>query len=186
MYEEKTWRTHMHLRCIILENSVSSALKRWKKVVQQCGRVKKSWLVNGFFRVRNDDSKLRRRDANHFCSVEKLSGLVQDGEFAWDERMQSLVTGAYYWGYLVTQLPGGRLAEIFGPKHIVAVSLMASALVTFCLPSLARAGVLYLIAGRIVLGITQVGPQGKSTSLPPRCLARSFSGLHTHWLIVPS
>ena len=35
--------------------------------------------------------------------------------------------GAFFYGYIVSQVPGGRLAEIFGAKLIFAMSLGAIA-----------------------------------------------------------
>ena len=40
---------------------------------------------------------------------------------------QSQVIGAFFYGYIVSQVPGGRLAEIFGAKLIFAMSLGAIA-----------------------------------------------------------
>ena len=40
---------------------------------------------------------------------------------------QSQVIGAFFYGYIVSQVPGGRLAEMFGAKLIFAVSLGAIA-----------------------------------------------------------
>ena len=40
--------------------------------------------------------------------------LTQDGPLLWTEPQQGLVLGSYFWGYFLTQLPGGRLAETFG------------------------------------------------------------------------
>jgi len=28
----------------------------------------------------------------------------EDGEYAWDETTQSLITGSFFWGYIVTQV----------------------------------------------------------------------------------
>ena len=30
----------------------------------------------------------------------------QDGDFEWNEWTQSLITASFFWGYIVTQLPG--------------------------------------------------------------------------------
>ena len=79
-----------------------------------------------------------------------------EGEFAWDEHSQSLIAGSFFWGYIVTQLFGGRLAERVGTKYIFATAQTAAGLVTVCLPSLARLGVGYFIFGRVLLGLAQV------------------------------
>ena len=66
------------------------------------------------------------------------------------------MTGSFFWGYLVTQLIGGRFAEIFGTKYIFGSCQAAAVLITCCLPVLADAGVEFFIVGRVLLGMTQV------------------------------
>ena len=41
---------------------------------------------------------------------------LEDGEFVWNEHLQALVIGAFYWSYSVVQLFSGRLAEKIGTK----------------------------------------------------------------------
>lgn len=42
--------------------------------------------------------------------------------------------GAYFWGYLLTTLPGGILAEFCGGRQVVGYSIGASAIVTALIP----------------------------------------------------
>lgn len=42
--------------------------------------------------------------------------------------------GAYFWGYLLTTLPGGILAEWCGGRAVVGYSIGASAIVTALIP----------------------------------------------------
>ena len=69
--------------------------------------------------------------------------------------MQSLVSGSFFWGYIVTQLFGGRLAERIGFKYLIAAAQTAVGVVTLCLPALARLGVEFFIMGRVMLGLAQ-------------------------------
>lgn len=46
-------------------------------------------------------------------------GSAQDGELVWDATAQSLVLGSYFWGYIGTQLVGGRLAELVSAKWVL-------------------------------------------------------------------
>ena len=41
---------------------------------------------------------------------------IEDGEFVWNEHLQALVSGSFFWSYSVVQLFSGRLAEKFGTK----------------------------------------------------------------------
>ena len=52
---------------------------------------------------------------------------------------QSQVIGAFFYGYMVSQVPGGRLAEIFGAKLIFAVSLGSIAILNLLMPVASKA-----------------------------------------------
>jgi len=56
----------------------------------------------------------------------------------------------------VTQLLAGVLAQKFGTKYLFAGATATSAVVTVCLPWLAKAGPVYLIIGRVITGAAQV------------------------------
>jgi MFS family permease len=73
----------------------------------------------------------------------------------WDEQLQSLVSGSFFWGYIVTQLFGGRLAERIGSKYLIAATQTAVGVVTLLLPALAHLGVEFFIMGRVMLGLAQ-------------------------------
>lgn len=37
-------------------------------------------------------------------------------EYHWDPSTQGVILGSFYWGYIITQIPGGLLAKRFGGK----------------------------------------------------------------------
>lgn len=36
--------------------------------------------------------------------------------YNWDERERSAVLSSFFWGYLLTQVPGGAFSNIWGPR----------------------------------------------------------------------
>ena len=38
--------------------------------------------------------------------------------FGWSHKQQGVILGMFFYGYVLTQLPGGRLAELFGGKWL--------------------------------------------------------------------
>lgn len=48
---------------------------------------------------------------------------MQDGPFVWNEPLQGLILSAYFWGYMVSLLPGGRMAELLSAKWVMNGSI---------------------------------------------------------------
>merc|ERR1719186_2058043 len=42
-----------------------------------------------------------------------------DGPFVWDSVITGDVVGMFFAGYMVFQMPGGRMAEVFGGKKVL-------------------------------------------------------------------
>ncbi|KAG8231393.1 hypothetical protein J437_LFUL011329 [Ladona fulva] len=47
--------------------------------------------------------------------------------FEWDEYTQNLILGCFFWGYICTELPGGRLAEMIGARRVFGYTVMVPA-----------------------------------------------------------
>ena len=47
----------------------------------------------------------------YLYSINLMFVCCQIGEFDWDEETQGYVLGAFFYGYIVTQLPGGWIAS---------------------------------------------------------------------------
>uniref|UniRef100_A0AAR5QA61 Major facilitator superfamily (MFS) profile domain-containing protein n=2 Tax=Dendroctonus ponderosae TaxID=77166 RepID=A0AAR5QA61_DENPD len=54
--------------------------------------------------------------------------------YDWDEKTQGLILSAFYWGYVLTHLPGGILAEKFGGKYSLGLGVLSTALFTLITP----------------------------------------------------
>lgn len=80
-----------------------------------------------------------------------------DGEFAWTKKEQGFVLLSFFVGYMITQIPGGVLAERFGGKHVFLWPMFGAALCTLLCPIAARLHFGALIALRILIGLGEVG-----------------------------
>ena len=74
----------------------------------------------------------------------------------WSPTTQGLILGSFWYGYIVLQVPAGRLSELFGGKWIVAIGLIASGLINLITPSIVFS-VPVLITSRVILGLIQGG-----------------------------
>lgn len=78
------------------------------------------------------------------------------GSFDWSAEQQALILGAYFWCYPITSLVGGMAAERWGPRYVVLISTLASAVFTFLSPVAARMNHVALIVTRFFLGFAGV------------------------------
>lgn len=71
----------------------------------------------------------------------------------WDERTQGIVLGSFFYGYVLTQVPGGRLAEMFGGKRIYGIGVLITAIFTLLTPFAALWNMTALVIVRVLEGV---------------------------------
>ena len=75
-----------------------------------------------------------------------------DGPFVWSSKEQGAVLSAYFLGYFVTQIPGGRMAELFSGKYVFLAAVLMNTVGTLLSPVLAFLDYTALIAIRVFEG----------------------------------
>lgn len=92
------------------------------------------------------------------CPIDSNNSVVpqKNGEFDWDETTQGIVLGSFFYGYVLTQVPGGRLAELFGGKLVFGIGVLMTAIFTFLSPIAAYINFPFFIAVRILEGMGEV------------------------------
>ncbi|KAL7644551.1 UNVERIFIED_CONTAM: hypothetical protein RMT77_004087 [Armadillidium vulgare] len=108
----------------------------------------------------NSPIKLDEKIPSSVCFVKKIVAKItfegyEEGEFVWLPSVQSEVLGAYYWGFVLTQIPSGKLSTIIGGKVLVLIGIVSAGLITLLSPVLASSGAYWLLTGRIFLGMAQ-------------------------------
>ena len=78
--------------------------------------------------------------------------LFQDGPFNWDTTTQGYILGSFFYGYVVTQIPGGRMAEVFGGKWIFGIGILITSVFTLLTPLAANYSFIALIVVRVIEG----------------------------------
>eukprot|EP00092_Neocalanus_flemingeri_P030040 GFUD01032614.1.p1 GENE.GFUD01032614.1~~GFUD01032614.1.p1 ORF type:complete len:475 (-),score=61.04 GFUD01032614.1:7-1431(-) len=78
---------------------------------------------------------------------------TSDGPFDWDEQQQGTILGMFFYGYVLTQVPGGRLAELFGGKWLFGIGILITAVFTLLTPVAANHSLYFLYAVRIIEGL---------------------------------
>ncbi|XP_012695874.1 sialin [Clupea harengus] len=87
-------------------------------------------------------SSPERPKHNHTASV-----------YEWDSETQGWILGSFFYGYIVTQVPGGYLARKYGAKWLLGIGILGTVIFTLLTPLAADLGAGYLIAVRVLEGI---------------------------------
>jgi MFS family permease len=88
------------------------------------------------------------------------------GEFSWDEVQQSIILSSFFWGYLIFQVPGGRIAEVVGAKRVFGGAVLINGAMSLILPFLARTHWILLLIIRALQGLAQVRYKHGTTIWP--------------------
>ena len=120
--------------------------------------------ILGFFnfkwKINSQPAKKIQKQKNIFSSsylcIYLLLFYFQSGEFNWDGDRQGLVLGSFFYGYILTQVPGGYLGERYGGKWLYGVGVLCTSVFTLLTPIAARIHVYVFLAVRILEGIGEV------------------------------
>jgi len=66
------------------------------------------------------------------------------------------VLSSFFYGYIITQIPGGWLAAKYGGKNLFGCGILMTALFTLITPPAARTNVYLLSAVRMAEGLFEV------------------------------
>lgn len=88
-----------------------------------------------------------------------------DGEFAWDSTKQGYLLSAFFYGYVITQIPFGILAKRYGSKYFLGVGMMINSVFGLLVPMSAHCGYTWLIIVRFIQGLGEVSNHISNLSL---------------------
>ncbi|KAI8475257.1 MAG: major facilitator superfamily domain-containing protein [Monoraphidium minutum] len=71
------------------------------------------------------------------------------------ESLKGAVLSAFYWGYGVSQIPGGWAAQVYGGRIMLALSFALWSLASLLTPGSAEGGVGGIVAARVCVGVAQ-------------------------------
>ncbi|XP_064551435.1 sialin-like [Drosophila montana] len=80
-------------------------------------------------------------------------GSNEDGPFTWSEPLQGTLLSCYFWGYMVSQIPLARIAELLSAKWVFFFSVAANIICTLLTPILTKLHYGGLICMRVIEGI---------------------------------
>ncbi|KAL5729671.1 putative anion transporter 6 [Ranunculus cassubicifolius] len=107
------------------------------------------------------------------CNMDKVNLSIaiipMSHQFGWNSSTAGLVQSSFFWGYALSQLPGGWLAKIVGGRKVLEIGVLMWSLATMLVP--VSAGFMPgLVLSRILVGIGE----GVSPSAATDLIARTI------------
>ncbi|OXA52347.1 Sialin [Folsomia candida] len=84
--------------------------------------------------------------------VDENNNDYESEKFDWSEEEQQILLGAFFWGYVLTQFPGGKLSHVYGPKWIFSGGILITGILSLFIPIVTIA---YEYYGLIVIRVAQ-------------------------------
>uniref|UniRef100_A0A8C9SYF2 Vesicular glutamate transporter 1 n=1 Tax=Scleropages formosus TaxID=113540 RepID=A0A8C9SYF2_SCLFO len=76
-------------------------------------------------------------------------------EFTWDPETVGMIHGSFFWGYIVTQIPGGFICQKFAANRVFGFAIVATSTLNMLIPSAARVHYGCVILVRICQGLVE-------------------------------
>ncbi|XP_045451671.1 uncharacterized transporter slc-17.2 [Melitaea cinxia] len=73
--------------------------------------------------------------------------------FDWTAQEQAYVLSSYFWGYAVTSFFSGFAAELYGPRKVVFLTMLTTAVLTILSPEAAKLSYSLLVTIRVIIGL---------------------------------
>ncbi|CAH1115962.1 unnamed protein product [Phaedon cochleariae] len=77
---------------------------------------------------------------------------LEETRFDWTISQKNELIGSFFWGYVLTELPGGRMAEIVGARKIFGGGMLLASLLTVLTPAACHLDYYVVLVMRAALG----------------------------------
>ncbi|OWF47304.1 Sialin [Mizuhopecten yessoensis] len=101
--------------------------------------------------------------ANNFTEItecpdpgyNKTTKMSNQATYDWDEATQGLILSSFFYGYALTQIPGGFLAEKIGGKRLFGYGILITAILSLLTPVSAKVGTWAVVIVRVMMGLAE-------------------------------
>lgn len=76
-----------------------------------------------------------------FSEATPSNGQDTSDRYDWSQELQGIILSSFYWGYLVSHLPGGILAQKFGGKPVLGFGILCCGLTSLVTPFCVKIGI---------------------------------------------
>ncbi|XP_041113285.1 vesicular glutamate transporter 3-like [Polyodon spathula] len=81
--------------------------------------------------------------------------VMQPAQFNWDPETVGLIHGSFFWGYIVTQIPGGFISNKLSANRVFGAAIFLTSMLNMFIPSAARAHYGCVLFVRILQGLVE-------------------------------
>ncbi|XP_019749484.1 vesicular glutamate transporter 3 [Hippocampus comes] len=81
--------------------------------------------------------------------------VLQKAEFNWDPETVGLIHGSFFWGYIVTQIPGGFISNKLSANRVFGAAIFLTSVLNMFIPSAARVHYGCVMFVRILQGLVE-------------------------------
>lgn len=78
---------------------------------------------------------------------------THEQHFNWSSQQKGFALGAFFYGYITTQLIGGIMAAKIGGHWVFGFGILGTSIMTLVTPVMCYQGINYLIASRVIQGV---------------------------------
>ncbi|XP_054574514.1 vesicular glutamate transporter 3 isoform X2 [Eptesicus fuscus] len=80
---------------------------------------------------------------------------IQIAQFNWDPETVGFIHGSFFWGYIVTQIPGGFISNKFAANRVFGAAIFLTSTLNMFIPSAARVHYGCVMCVRILQGLVE-------------------------------
>lgn len=73
-------------------------------------------------------------------------------QYKWEKTIEGVILSGFWYGYAITQVPGGYLSDKYSGKIVLSVAVVLWSLCTVVTPPAAQAGIVPLFISRFLMG----------------------------------
>uniref|UniRef100_A0A8D0HGM4 Solute carrier family 17 member 6 n=1 Tax=Sphenodon punctatus TaxID=8508 RepID=A0A8D0HGM4_SPHPU len=81
--------------------------------------------------------------------------IKEKAKFNWDPETVGMIHGSFFWGYIVTQIPGGYIASRLAANRVFGAAILLTSTLNMLIPSAARVHYGCVIFVRILQGLVE-------------------------------
>lgn len=86
-------------------------------------------------------------------AMTKKDNQTESATLDWNETQRQTIIGIFFWGFALTKIPSGRLAEVVGPRKVTGYSMLLASILTILTPKISYYCHYYiLLISRILMG----------------------------------